>query len=78
MKLERWVVTVRTMNMENPQKMMLVVAMKKTPSSKGLNTSSIARMKLKNYNEIRNGYTSWLLSAIILQRRQYMILTSLK
>jgi len=44
MKLEIWVFMVRTMTIENPQRQMLSVAMKKTPSSMGLNTSSIACM----------------------------------
>jgi hypothetical protein len=44
MKLERWVFMVRTMTTENPQKQMLSVAMKKTPSSMGLSASSTAGM----------------------------------
>ena len=51
MKLER---LVRTIAIENPHKQTLVVEMKKTPSKMGLNTSSIACMKLKNYIEIQN------------------------
>jgi len=44
MKLEIWVFMVRTITIENPQRQMVNVAMKKTPSSIGLNTSSTACM----------------------------------